>query len=100
MSRVDFTVTYEYDFMKNWKLVQTAFQKAGIDKVIPVQRLIKAKYQDNLEFFQWMYKYARDTYNGDIDDPTYDAIGRRSKSKGGRDYPGSRGGSAGRRAKG
>ena len=29
MSRVDFTVTYEYDFMKNWKLVQTAFQKAG-----------------------------------------------------------------------
>ena len=61
----------------------------GIEKVIPVQRLIKARYQDNLEFLQWMYKYSRDTYNGDPDDPTYDAIGRRQKSKGGRDYTGS-----------
>jgi len=100
MSRVDFTVKHEYDYTKNWKLLQNGFQKAGIDKQIPVQRLIKARYQDNLEFLQWMYKYARDTYNGDPDDPTYDAIGRRSKSKGGRDYTGSRGGSAGRRAKG
>ena len=70
----------------------------GIDKMIPVQRLVKARYQDNLEFMQWMYKYARDTYNGDPDEPTYDAIGRRTKSKGGRDYTGnSKGG--GRRTK-
>jgi len=89
MSRVDFTVQYEYDFTKNWKLMQNGFQKAGIDKMIPVQRLIKGRYQDNLEFMQWMYKYARDTYNGDPDDPSYDAIGRRSKSKGGREYTGS-----------
>jgi len=89
MSRVDFTVKYEYDYPKNWKLLQNAFQKMKIDKVIPVQRLIKARYQDNLEFLQWMYKYSRDTYNGDPDDPTYDAIGRRSKSRGGKDYTGS-----------
>ena len=54
MSRVDFTVKYEYDYAKNWKLLQNAFLKAGIDKVIPVQRLCKARYQDNLEFLQWM----------------------------------------------
>jgi len=89
MSRVDFTVKHSYDFTKNWKLMQNGFQKAGIEKMIPVQRLIKARYQDNLEFMQWMYKYARDTYNGDPDDPSYDAIGRRSKSKGGREYTGS-----------
>lgn len=89
MSRVDFTVKHEYEFTKNWKLLQNGFQKAGIDKLIPVQRLVKARYQDNLEFLQWMYKYARDTYNGDPDDPSYDAIGRRSKSKGGKDYTGS-----------
>jgi len=89
MSRVDFTVRNEYDFTKNWKLIQNGFQKAGIDKLVPVQRLIKARYQDNLEFLQWMYKYARDTYQGDPDEPTYDAIGRRSKSKGGRDFTGS-----------
>ena len=75
---------------------------SDIDKVIPVQRLIKAKYQDNLEFMQWMYKYARDTYNGDPDDPTYDAIGRRSRSKGGKDFTGStkRGAAPTRRSKG
>jgi len=89
MSRVDFTVKYEYDYTKNWKLLQNAFKKTGIDKVIPVQRLIKARYQDNLEFLQWMYKYARDTYNGDPDDPSYDALGRRAKSKGGKDFTGS-----------
>jgi len=89
MSRVDFTVRNAYDFTKNWKLMQNGFKKAGIEKVIPVQRLIKAKYQDNLEFLQWMYKYARDTYNGDPDEPTYDAIGRRSRSKGGREFTGS-----------
>lgn len=94
MSRVDFTVKHEYDFMKNWKLVQNGFAKAGIEKMIPVQRLIKGRYQDNLEFMQWMYKYARDTYNGDPDEPTYDAIGRRTKSKGGRDYTGNSKGGA------
>jgi len=100
MSRVDFTVKHDYDFAKNWKLMQNGFQKAGIEKMIPVQRLIKARYQDNLEFMQWMYKYARDTYNGDPDDPSYDAIGRRSKSKGGRDYTGSSKAGAARRARG
>merc|ERR1719420_920885 len=89
MSRVDFTARQEYEFTRNWKLLQNGFAKAGIDKQIPVQRLIKARYQDNLEFLQWMYKYARDTYNGDPDEPTYDALGRRTKSKGGRDYTGS-----------
>merc|ERR1712129_11701 len=54
MSRIDFTVKYEYDYAKNWKLLQNAFQKCDIEKVIPVQRLIKARYQDNLEFLQWM----------------------------------------------
>jgi len=89
MSRVDFTARQEYEYTKNWKLMQNGFQKAGIEKQIPVQRLIKARYQDNLEFLQWMYKYARDTYNGDPDEPTYDALGRRAKSKGGKDYTGS-----------
>jgi RP/EB family microtubule-associated protein len=90
MSKVDFTVKYDHEFVKNWKLLQNAFQKTGIEKVIPVERLIKARYQDNLEFLQWFYKYARDTYNGDPDEPAYDARGRRAKSKGGRDYSGSK----------
>ena len=30
MSRVDFTVKHEYDYTKNWKLLQNGFQKAGM----------------------------------------------------------------------
>jgi len=83
MAKVDFTVKYEHEYVKNWKLLQTAFEKANVAKVIPVQKLIKAKYQDNLEFLQWMYKYCHEMYNGDPNHPDYDAVDRRSSSKGG-----------------
>ena len=53
--------------------------KLGVKKVIPIDRLIKAKYQDNLEFLQWMYAFFQNNYNGD----EYDAEKRRSMSKGG-----------------
>jgi len=83
MSKVDFTVKYEHEYVKNWKLLQTAFQKANVSKIIPVDKLIKGKYQDNLEFLQWMYKYCHDMYSGDPNHPDYDAVQRRSSSKGG-----------------
>jgi len=86
MSKVDFTVKQEFEYMKNWKVLQEGFQKAGVKKVIPVEKLIKAKYQDNLEFLQWMYQYAHQVYNGDCDNPQYNALERRSKSKGGKEY--------------
>ena len=35
-----------------------------------------------------MYKYAKDTYNGSIENPEYDGIGRRQKSKGGKEFTG------------
>jgi len=69
--------------------LQTAFDKMQIEKPIPVQKLILGRYQDNLEFFQWMYKYAHEVYNGDADNPEYDAVEARSKSKGGKEFSGS-----------
>lgn len=56
-----------------------------------MQRLIKGRYQDNLEFLQWVYKYTQDNYAGDPENPEYNAIGRRNKSRGGRDYTGGNG---------
>lgn len=38
-----------------------------------MDKLQKAKYQDNLEFLQWMKRYFDLNYNGDA----YDSIGRR-----------------------
>lgn len=42
-------------------------------KYIDVDKLIKAKYQDNLEMTQWLKRYYDINFNGE----PYDAVGRR-----------------------
>ena len=44
--------------------------------MIPVERLIKCKFQDNLEFLQWVKKYWDTYYPGG----PYDALARRGGS--------------------
>ncbi len=44
----------EVDFISNFKLLQSCFEHLGILKNIDIQKLVRAKYQDNLEFAQWM----------------------------------------------
>merc|ERR1719336_283643 len=80
MSKVNFGAIYEPDYIKNWKLIQTVFEKQGIQKVIPVDKLVKGRFQDNLEFLQWFYQYFTATYNPSATD--YDPVKRRLKSKG------------------
>lgn len=53
--------------------MQKAFDKNGITRHIEVTKLVKAKYQDNLEFMQWIKRYFDLNYNGE----PYDAVGRR-----------------------
>ena len=48
-------------------------------QTVEVNRLIKARPLDNMEFMQWFKAYW-DSHNGDRID-TYDAIGRRAASK-------------------
>ena len=63
----------DYEFVENYKVLQQAFDKNGIKRHIEVNKLIKAKYQDNLEFCQWLKAYFEKNYNGE----PYDAIARR-----------------------
>ena len=46
-------------------------------------KLVKAKYQDNLEFLQWMKGFHDRNYSG----AEYDGVGRRSVAKGGGGKP-------------
>ena len=62
-----------YEFVNNFKVLQAVFAKNNIQKFIDVPRLVIAKYQDNLEFFQWMKRFFDLHYNGQ----EYDAVGRR-----------------------
>jgi RP/EB family microtubule-associated protein len=37
--------------------LQQAFAKCKIQKYIDIEKLSKSKYQDNLEFIQWLKRY-------------------------------------------
>jgi RP/EB family microtubule-associated protein len=59
----------------DWCLADT-FTKHGIDKLVPVEALVKCKMQDNLEFLQFTKRYWDQYYPGG----EYDAVGRRKAS--------------------
>ncbi|CAI5738293.1 unnamed protein product [Peronospora destructor] len=83
MSKVDWTASQEHEFMHNYKLLQQSFTALKIDKQIAVDRLIRGKYQDNLEFLQWLKAF----YDAQRTLPmVYDARSQRTKGKGGAQY--------------
>jgi len=76
LHKVNFNAKFEYEFVANFKVLQSIFDKFGIDRHIPVDKLVKAKYQDNLEFVQWMKRYY-DTHASNTD---YNAVERRREA--------------------
>ncbi|CAD7955581.1 unnamed protein product [Amoebophrya sp. A120] len=73
MKRVNWTAKVDHEYIPNYKILQAAFDKMKIDRNIDVDKLIKGKYQDNLEFLQWMKCYYDHTFAG----LPYDPIERR-----------------------
>jgi len=73
MARVKMAAKQEYEYLANFKILQNAFAKHKIDKPIPVERLVKCKMQDNLEFLQWMRRFWDQMSPGEA----YDAAARR-----------------------
>lgn len=57
--------------MSNYKILQQSFLKCKIQKHIDIEKLAKSKYQDNLEFIQWMKRYY-DLFNKNLGS-NYDA---------------------------
>ncbi|KAH8668527.1 microtubule-associated protein RP/EB family member 1 [Xylariales sp. PMI_506] len=76
MSRVKFNVNTEYAYLQNFKILQNAFHKHQVDKMVPIEALVKCKMQDNLEFLQWAKRFWDQYYPGG----DYDAVGRRKGS--------------------
>ncbi|KAM7449483.1 Microtubule-associated protein RP/EB member 3 [Porites harrisoni] len=72
MSKVKFASNQEHEFIQNWKILQKAFKAAGVDKMVPVEKLVKGKFQDNFEFVQWFKKFFDANYQGP--DPDYDPV--------------------------
>ena len=76
MKKVKFETNLEHEYIHNFQLVKIAFSALGVQKVwqridtviivltafdtcqmVPVDRLIKGKFQDNFEFIQWFKKF-------------------------------------------
>lgn len=79
MSKVNWEAKSDYEFVQNYKLLQAAFKKHKVERYVDVEKLIKAKYQDNLEFCQWLKAFfdMSGAYRED-----YDPFEARSKGKG------------------
>ncbi|XP_072161509.1 microtubule-associated protein RP/EB family member 1 isoform X2 [Bemisia tabaci] len=68
LKRVKFRTNLEHEYIQNFKILQAAFKKVGVDKVIPVDKLIKGRFQDNFEFLQWFKKFFDANYDGRLYD--------------------------------
>jgi RP/EB family microtubule-associated protein len=79
MHKVNWSATKDFEFVGNYKILQTTFTKLNIDKYIDVDRLVSARYMDNLEFMQWFKRFFEMSVQ---DKGAYDAVGQRLKGKG------------------
>ncbi|XP_036331511.1 microtubule-associated protein RP/EB family member 1 isoform X1 [Rhagoletis pomonella] len=64
MKRVKFRTNLEHEYIQNFKILQASFKKMAVDKIIPVDKLIKGRFQDNFEFLQWFKKFFDANYDG------------------------------------
>ncbi|ESN98551.1 hypothetical protein HELRODRAFT_84431 [Helobdella robusta] len=69
LKKVKFMTNLEHEYISNFKLVQGAFSKMKVDKIIPIERLVKGRFQDNFEFIQWFKKFFDANYELNQYDP-------------------------------
>lgn len=83
MSKVNWGAKTDYEYVQNYKLLQMAWKKHGVQRHVDVDRLIRAKYQDNLEFMQWFKAFFEQAADAERE---YNPAAVREKGKGGKDY--------------
>merc|ERR1719245_2372836 len=84
IKRVKFKTTMEHEYIQNYKILQSSFTKLSVEKNIPVEKLVKARFQDNFEFVQWFKKFFDANYGGQ----EYDALAMRGGEQVGSTKPG------------
>ncbi|CAH8873739.1 unnamed protein product [Trichobilharzia szidati] len=75
--KVKFNTKLEHESINNFKVLQSLFKKHGVDKEVPIEKLVKGKFQDNFEFVQWFKRFFDANYDGH----PYDASAARGGEK-------------------
>uniref|UniRef100_A0A8D8V9T5 Microtubule-associated protein RP/EB family member 1 n=1 Tax=Cacopsylla melanoneura TaxID=428564 RepID=A0A8D8V9T5_9HEMI len=76
MKRVKFRTNLEHEYIQNFKILQAAFKKMNVDKIVPIDKLVKARFQDNFEFLQWFKKFF--DVNNTLEHGAYDPYAARN----------------------
>jgi len=71
LKKVKFKTNLEHEYIQNFKILQSAFKKVNVDKIIPIDKIVKGRFQDNFEFVQWFKKF----FDANHDGHPYDAQG-------------------------
>lgn len=69
LKRVKFLTNREIEYVYNYKLLQSSFIKFSVDKIIPIDRIVKGRILDNFAFLQWFKKF----FDANFDGRDYDA---------------------------
>uniref|UniRef100_A0A2K6T521 Microtubule-associated protein RP/EB family member 1 n=1 Tax=Saimiri boliviensis boliviensis TaxID=39432 RepID=A0A2K6T521_SAIBB len=73
LKKVKFQAKLEHEYIQNFKILQAGFKRIGVDKIIPADKLVKGKFQDNFEFVQWFKKF----FDANCDGKDYDPVAAR-----------------------
>ncbi|KAG6592490.1 Microtubule -associated protein EB1 [Phytophthora cinnamomi] len=84
MSRVDWAAASERHFVANFMLLQRALAAVGERRPLPVDRLVRGSYLDNLELLQWLNDLC--VRRGGGGPRHYDAAAWREKGRGGAEF--------------
>jgi len=69
MKRIKWNTKLEHEYINNFKILQASFKKLGVTQNVPVDKLVKGRFQDNFEFAQWFKKFYEHNYSGEEYDP-------------------------------
>lgn len=73
LHKLNWNARLEHECLKNYKILQTAFVKAKVNRQLDVEKLIKGRYQDHLQQLQFFHFYFQTHYAGH----EYNAMERR-----------------------
>eukprot|EP00210_Caulerpa_lentillifera_P008272 g7893.t1 len=81
MQKIDFNAHNEYDMINNYKVLQAFFDKQGIEKSIEVDKLVKGRPLDNMEFIKWLKAFWDKESSDFVPDEDYNLVDRRQVGK-------------------